>query len=105
MFKKVLLVATFATTSCFATASFAEENADTLKAAIEAATASQKAASAAGGEWRDTGKYIKEAEKLGAAGDFDKAVALAKKADAQGQLGKAQMEAQNNLDFPAYFTQ
>ena len=98
------MVTTFTTASCFATASFAEETADTLKAAIDAAKASQEAAAAVGGEWRDIGKFLKKAEELGAAGDFDKAVKLAKKADTQGQLGKAQMEAQHDLDFPAYFT-
>ena len=104
MFKKVLVIATFTAVSCFATASYAEETADTLKAAIDAAKASQKAAAEVGGEWRDIGKFLKKAEELGAAGDFAKAVKLAKKADTQGQLGKAQMEGQSNLDFPAYFT-
>lgn len=104
MLKNVLVVATFTTASFFATSSFAEETADTLKAAIDAAKTSQAAAAAVGGEWRDVGKFLKKAEELGAAGEFDKAVKLAKKADTQSQLGKAQMEGQTNLDFPAYFT-
>lgn len=104
MLKKVLMVSTFAIASSFATASFAEESADTLKAAVEAATASQKAAKAVGGEWRDIGKFLKKAEASGAAGDFAKAVKLANKAASQGEMGKAQMEGQTNLDFPAYFT-
>jgi len=105
MLKKVLMVSTFAIASSFATTSFAEETADTLKAATDAAVASQKAAKAAGGEWRDIGKFLKKSAEAGAAGDFDKAVKLAKKADDQAQMGKAQMEGQTNLDFPAYFTQ
>ena len=102
--KKVLIISAFAMASTFATSSFAEENADTLKAATEAAKAAQKAAAEVGGEWRDIGKFLKKSEEAAAAGDFEKAVKLAKKAEEQGKLGKAQMEGQTNLDFPAYFT-
>ncbi|MCB1791621.1 MAG: SoxXA-binding protein [Gammaproteobacteria bacterium] len=72
------------------------------EAAIAAAKAAQKAASAAGGEWRDTGKMIKEAEEAVAAGNFGSAEALAKKAEAQGNLGKEQAMGQSNVGNPGY---
>lgn len=43
-----------------------------------------------GYEWRDTAKMIKEAEKAAAAGDNDKAIALAKKAAKQSDDAIAQ---------------
>ncbi len=43
-----------------------------------------------GYEWRDTAKIIKEAEKAAAAGDNDKAIALAKKAAKQSDDAIAQ---------------
>ena len=102
MLKKVLLITAF--TAIFAAPSFAEENADTFKAALDAAKSAQKAAAEVGGEWRDIGKFLKKAEEAAASGDFDKAVKLAKKATFQAETGKAQMESQKNLDFPSYFT-
>ena len=98
------MISAFALASSFASTSFAEETADTLKAATETAKANQKAAADAGGEWRDIGKFLKKSEEAAAAGDFEKAVKLANKAASQGEMGKAQMEGQSNLDFPSYFT-
>ena len=48
-----------------------------------------------GYEWRDTGKMIKEAEKAAAAGDNDKAIALANKAAKQCDDAIAQYYAEN----------
>ncbi len=104
MLKKILMIATFATVSSFSNMTLAEENADSLKTAVEAAKTAKKAAATVGGEWRDIGKFLKKAKKLAADGKFDKAVKLAKKAETQGKLGKAQMEGQTNLEFPSYFT-
>jgi methionine aminopeptidase len=104
MLKKSLIIATFTVASSFTTLSIAAETADTLKSAVEAASTAQKAAAAVGGEWRDIGKFLKKAAKLEKKGNFDKAVKLAKKAEEHGKLGKAQMEGQNNLEFPSYFT-
>lgn len=81
-----------------------DANADTVKAAIDAAKSAQKAANAVGGEWRDIGKFLKTADKLASEGDFAKAEKLAKKAESQAKLGKAQMEGQSNIAFPAFFT-
>lgn len=81
-----------------------EANADTLKAAVDAATSAKKAAASVGGEWRDIGKFLKKADALAKDSNFAKAEKLAKKAENQAKLGKAQMEEQSNLAFPAYFT-
>ena len=65
-------------------------------AAIAAANAAKKEASLVGGEWRDTGKIIKKAEKAAASGDYESAIKLANKAESQGKLGKTQAMIQKN---------
>lgn len=65
-----------------------------VKNAIAAAKAAQKQANAAGGEWRDTGKMIKKAEKLLKEGKLEEAEKLARTAEAQGMLGYMQATAQ-----------
>lgn len=70
--------------------------------AIKDADASRKKAASVSGEWRDTGKMIKSAQKALKAGDYDKAMKLAKKAHQQGQLGYEQAVSQNELRMPAY---
>ncbi|MCB1864149.1 MAG: hypothetical protein KDG50_01865 [Chromatiales bacterium] len=76
--------------------------AGTTKAGYEAAKASaetaQKAASTAGGEWRDISKFLKEADEAAAKGDFDSAVKLANKAQKQAELGKAQADSESVRD-------
>ena len=62
--------------------------------AYEAAVAAQQKAASVSGEWRDTGKFLKEAKKLAGAGDFEAAVKLAKKAEQQGHRGYEQMTSQ-----------
>jgi type II secretory pathway pseudopilin PulG len=71
-------------------------------AAIAAAKAAQSEAAAVGGEWRDTGAMIKEAEKAASEGNFGNAVELAKKAEAQGVLGKKQAMEQVGVGNPTY---
>ncbi|MCP4283545.1 MAG: hypothetical protein GY792_03710 [Gammaproteobacteria bacterium] len=58
--------------------------------AIADAKDAQKQAKSVGGEWRDTGKMIKKAEKLLKAGKAKKAEELARAAEAQGMLGYMQ---------------
>ncbi|MCG6965909.1 MAG: hypothetical protein LJE59_05325 [Chromatiaceae bacterium] len=72
------------------------------EAAIGAAKAAQKEAAAVGGEWRDTGDMIGAAEKAAEEGNFGNAVELAKKAEAQGMLGKEQAASQINAGNPKY---
>ncbi len=75
------------------------------KKAIEKADTSRKHAASIGGEWRDTGKLIKKAKTALKAGDFDKAIKLAGKAERQGSYGYEQaisQKGQKNLTTPAY---
>ncbi|MES9958261.1 MAG: hypothetical protein ABW086_14510 [Sedimenticola sp.] len=69
---------------------------------ITAADAARKKAASVEGEWRDTGKFIKQAKKALEGGDYDKAMKLAKKAKTEGELGYAQAVAQKELKMPAY---
>jgi hypothetical protein len=59
--KSMLLSATFA---IFTSGYLTSANAADAVAEITAAKDAQKQASSVGGEWRDTGKMIKKAEKL-----------------------------------------
>lgn len=59
-------------------------------ASIAAAETARKAAAEVGYEWRDTAKLIKKAKELAAKGNSEEAIALAKKAEAQGKNALAQ---------------
>lgn len=72
------------------------------ESAIAAAEASQKKAASVSGEWRDTGKFIKQAKALLAEGKFDKAVKKAQFAERQGQYGYEQAVSQKELKLPSY---
>ena len=88
---KTLLLA--ASIAVFSTASV---NAGDMsaEAAIAAAKKAQQQANSVGGEWRDTGKMIKKAEKLLKEGKAEEAAKLAKEAEAQGMLGYIQATSQ-----------
>lgn len=64
------------------------------EASIAAAKQAQKQAQSVGGQWRDTGKMIKKAEKLLKAGKTKQAAILAQEAEAQGMLGYMQATSQ-----------
>jgi hypothetical protein len=70
--------------------------------AIAAAEAARKKASSVRGEWRDTGKLIKEAQDLAKSGDFAAAIALADKARRQGEMGYEQAIREQGATFPTY---
>lgn len=81
----------------------ASNSADDYKAAYEAADKARKEAAAVNGEWRDTGKMLKQSKKAADAGDMDKAIKLATKAKAQGEAGYQQAKSQQGKDLtPAY---
>jgi rhodanese-related sulfurtransferase len=84
-----------------ATAVWSADKAEVEKA-IAAADEARKKAASAGGEWRDTGKFIKEAQKLAEEGKLDEALKLAEKAKRQGELGYEQAMNEKDADFPAY---
>jgi outer membrane lipoprotein-sorting protein len=60
------------------------------------ATAAIKAAGSVGGEWRDTGKMMKQAKAAAEAGDFEKAQKLIDSATFQAEMGYQQAMAQQN---------
>lgn len=100
LMKKFALVAVVATLGMSGTA-LADSKSET-EAAIAAAVAAQKAAAKVGGEWRDTGKMIKKAQAAAAEGNFGNAIEIAKKAEAQGRLGKEQALSQVDVGNPKY---
>lgn len=75
-----------------ATGAEAQQAAD----AIAAAKASLNKAGSVGGEWRDSGKMVSEAEKAAQAGDYAKAIELADEAKRQGELGYSQAMKEKN---------
>jgi gas vesicle protein len=77
-------------------------DAKAAEAAIAAAESARKKAAGVDGEWRDTGKMIKQAQAALKEGDADKAVKLAKQAEMQGQLGYEQAVSQKELKMPSY---
>lgn len=87
--KQVLLAASIAVFAGGAYAGAADD-------AIADAKAAQKQASSVDGEWRDTGKMIKKAEKLLQEGKATEAEKLAREAEAQGMLGYMQATTQAN---------
>jgi hypothetical protein len=60
------------------------------------AKSEQSKAKALGFEWRDIGKFMKDAAKAQGAGDWSKAQALLNKAASQGRLGQQQAADQAN---------
>lgn len=62
--------------------------------AIKAASTAKKKAASVGGEWRNTGKFIKKAKKAAKKGDYKKAIKLANKAKREGELGYTQAMAE-----------
>jgi hypothetical protein len=73
-----------------------------FQAAIEKADAARKKAASVGGEWRDTGKIIKQAQTAAKEGDYTTALKLANDAYRQGELGYQQATAEQNAGFPSY---
>ncbi len=70
--------------------------------AYAAAEAARQAAAQMKNEWRDTGKLLKKAQEAAKAGDFDKAVKLAKAAEFQGKMAVQQAKANANAGNPQY---
>ncbi len=83
------------------TGSWADDQADFEKAMTAAREAPKKAA-AVGGEWRDIGKFLEQAEQAAAKGDFATANQLAEKAKKQGELGYEQAMSQKDVGLPEY---
>ena len=70
---------------------------------LSEARAAQEKADDVGGEWRDVGKYLQEAEQAAASGDLAKARKLAQKARHQSEIGYEQAVAQQGkAGHPSY---
>ncbi len=80
----------------------ADDKSAVAKAMIASAEQAQAKAAEVGGEWRDVGELIKEAQTLSKAGDFDKAIELASTAKFQSERGYEQAMAEKDAGFPQY---
>ncbi len=77
-------------------AAFAKADKATYMKTFAEAKMWQKKAASVGGEWRDIGKFLKQAEAAAKKGDYDTAVKLAAKARFQGEMGYKQALEQKN---------
>ena len=96
---KLLVIAFLGFTSTMTLAAATDKAAQD---AIAAAEQARKKAASVKGEWRDTGKIIKQAEQARKKGDFDRAIKLANKAERQGKYGYEQAMSQQTLKMPSY---
>ncbi|MDH5435245.1 MAG: SoxXA-binding protein [Gammaproteobacteria bacterium] len=76
--------------------------ADGFKEAEAAAKAAIKKAASVGGEWRDSGDFLKKAASAAKAGDYETAINLAIKAQREGEMGYAQAMAEKDAQPPSY---
>ena len=83
-------------------AAVAADDKATYEALAAEAEAARKKAASVGGEWRDTGKFLKQAEEAAGKEDYATAVKLAKKAKFEGEAGYEQAMAQQTLVMPSY---
>ena len=90
------VLATGLVTGCATTGGSSGGGSGDYATIVSEAKAEIKKAKSVGGEWRDSGKFLKEAEKAEKAGDMDKAMKLAKKALFQGKMGQTQASAEKN---------
>ncbi|MEJ2611146.1 MAG: SoxXA-binding protein [Candidatus Thiodiazotropha sp.] len=103
--KRVLIFSLLAGIICSGMTTYTlanEVSAAKVQKLIDAADEARKQAGKVGGEWRDTGKMIKEAKSLLEQGEFVAAAKLANKAAKQGHLGYEQAIAQKELKMPSY---
>jgi hypothetical protein len=84
------------------TAAVDQNQEQVAEAMINAAEAARAKAAEVGGEWRDVGEMLKEAQTLIKAGEFDKAIELAATAKFQSERGYEQAMAEKDADFPDY---
>ena len=71
-------------------------NVSDYSAAVKAAKSEQKKARQLGFEWRDIGKFLKQADKLHKKGDVKGAMKLVAQAKQQALLGQQQAKDQEN---------
>ena len=76
--------------------------AESANSAIAAAEAARKKAGSVDGEWRDTAKMIKKANKAAKSKNYAAAVKIANAAREQGEMGYQQAVSQKDLQMPSY---
>lgn len=96
---QVIAMASFlALGGCASTGGSMEGGSKVTKEAVEKtikeAEAAVKAAAGVGSEWRDSGKFIKQAKAALSKGDLETAMKKAKKAKGEGNMAKTQGEGQ-----------
>jgi len=89
-------------TTLAADAKAADPKAAKVQQMIDSAEKARKKAASVDSEWRDTGKFIKKAKAALKAGEYDKAMKLAKRAEDEGNLGYEQGASQKELRIPSY---
>ena len=94
MKKLAVLFAILLATGCASTGGGMSEGGGDYDSMVAEANAAIKKAKSAGGEWRDSGKFLKKAEEAKKAGDMAKAMKLVKKAKFEGEMGFEQAQAQ-----------
>jgi hypothetical protein len=72
------------------------------EAMIAAAEEARAKAASVGGEWRDVGDMLKNAQTLAGAGEFDKAIEAASAAKFHAERGYEQAMAEKGADFPDF---
>lgn len=92
----------FALDSSTGEADVDQDQSQVAQAMIEAAEAARAKAAGVGGEWRDVGKMLQEAQNLAKAGEFDSAIELAATAKFHSERGYEQAMAEQGADFPDY---
>lgn len=94
MRKTFLTLASALTLAACSSGGGTSAEADEVRQAIAAAEEEKNKAAEMGFEWRDTGKFIKEAREELEAGNYDKAMELAREAEFQGEQAQEQARSQ-----------
>ncbi|MGM0412085.1 MAG: SoxXA-binding protein [Pseudomonadota bacterium] len=94
MRKTFLTLASALTLAACSSGGGTSAEADEVRQAIAAAEEEKNEAAEMGFEWRDTGKFIDQAQDAMEEGKYDKAMELARKAESQGEQAQKQARAQ-----------
>jgi outer membrane murein-binding lipoprotein Lpp len=108
--KRITLVAAIALAGAFGLAGCGEavkedkmaSGQEAYDQAVAKAKAEVKKAKAVDGEWRDIGKFLKQADTAAKAGDMDKAMGLLSKVMFQAKMGQQQAAEQAGVGNPDY---
>lgn len=91
--KSIVIAAAVSSVYLIAGPTWAADDKGLFDQCMGQAKAAQKEAAEAGGEWRDVGKLLKEAEKVASEGDLKLGLKLCKEAEIESRLGYEQAKA------------